>query len=188
MARFKGTKGFLILVLLIAIVIGYYFYLSNREVEKKEMDVTVSLYDEVMMRDLEKNYPPTPKEVIKYYSLITQCFYNQDLSKEQLASLAEKSMALYDEELSANNTKDDYIVNLEGDIADFAGKNIKISTYSVSASTDVEYFTDDGYEWAKLYCMYSMRQGSEMFGVQEAFLLRKDDAGHYKIYGWQLAE
>ena len=65
---------------------------------------------------------------------------------------------------------------------------MKISSYTTSSSTDVETFTKDNYEWARLYCMFNIRKGTDMLATTERFLMRKDEAGHWKIYGWELAE
>lgn len=189
MSRFKGTKGVILLIVMIGLIVGYYFYLSNRAItENAEEDVLVSAVQEILLRDMEKNYPPSPKEVIKYYSLITQCFYNDKLTDEELDALAFRAQELYDAELIANKTQEQYLIDLREDIDKFAKDELKISSFTTSASTDVEYFSESGYEWARLYCTYSVRQRTSMLSTTEVFLLRKDDAGHWKIYGWDLAE
>lgn len=189
MSRFKGTKGVILLIVMIGLIVGYYFYLSNRPItENAEEDVLVSAVQEILLRDMEKNYPPSPKEVIKYYSLITQCFYNDKLTDEELDALAFRAQELYDAELIANKTQEQYLIDLREDIDKFAKDELKISSFTTSASTDVEYFSESGYEWARLYCTYSVRQRTSMLSTTEVFLLRKDDAGHWKIYGWDLAE
>lgn len=188
MKKPKGIKGLIIAMLLIAIVVGYYAYLSNRNKGLEDEKTQITAVQEVLMRDLERNYPPTPKEVIKYYSLMTQCFYNEELTEEDLSALGMKARELYDDELAANQTEADYLTSLELDINTFHDKNIRISSFSTSNSTDVEYFTRDGREWAQLYCIYNLRQGTQMLATQEVFLLRKDEKSHWKIYGWALAK
>ena len=53
---------------------------------------------------------------------------------------------------------------------------------------DVETYTQDGYEWAKLHCIYGVRQNKLLYNSDTVFLLRKDADEHYKIYGWQLVK
>ena len=84
--KLDGKKGFIIVIILLILVIGYYFYLSNRDVEPKEEDIKLTEAQELLLRDLDRNYPPTPKEVVKYYFEITKCLYNEELS-ESLAEL-----------------------------------------------------------------------------------------------------
>ena len=43
----------------------------------------------------------------------------------------------------------------------------------------------DGYDWAKLYFTFNLRQGTNRTTSEEVFLLRKDEDGRWKIYGWK---
>ena len=63
-----------------------------------------------------------------------------------------------------------------------------ISSYNTSSSTDVYYFTEDNYDFARLYCTYNVRMGTVMQSIEEIFLLRMDLEGHWKIYGWDEAK
>ena len=87
----KSTKanirGGAVIVLMIVVMLGYYYYLSNKEKEQQEQNPELTVVQEVLMRNLETNYPPTPKEVVKYYSEITKCFYNEEYT---LTALVEK--------------------------------------------------------------------------------------------------
>ena len=94
MKKAQGTKGLIIAIVLILIVAGYYYYLSHREVEKTE-EVIVSEAQELLLRDLDRNYPPTPKEVVKYFFDITTCLYNESLSEAEVEALAMKVQELY---------------------------------------------------------------------------------------------
>ena len=62
-----------------------------------------------------------------------------------------------------------------------------ISSYSTSSSTDVYYFAEDGFDFARLYCTYNIRMGTAKQPIEEIFLLRMDLEGHWKIYGWDAA-
>ena len=61
----KVAKTVIIVVVLAAIVLVYYYYLGHREKRQEvEQAVAASEVQSVLMRDLEHNYPPTPKEVV----------------------------------------------------------------------------------------------------------------------------
>ena len=92
---------------------------------------------------------------------------------------------MYDEELQANQDYNTYIKDLKAEIADYKKKDWSISSYSTSPSTDVEELERDGYEWAQLYAFYNVRQSTTMVRVTELFLMRKDEDGRWKIYGWE---
>lgn len=185
MKRFRTPRGAIFLFLAIGCVFLAY-YLINLKIEKSKPEDYVQLtpVQEVLSRDLERNYPQTPKEVIKYYSEITKCFYDEEYTEEELDALAMKAVELYDDELVANKTTETYFQDLRKDIQDFKAKDWYISSYATSSSTDVFYFTEDGFDWARLYCTYNIRNGTVMQMLEEKFLLRMDDAGHWKIYGW----
>lgn len=189
MKRFSGKKGFTILLFLACLIVGYYAYLSNRTTSKEDSEAALlTEVDKVLSRNLETNYPPTPRELVKYFSEITECFYNEEYSEEKLIELADKIRLLYDDELVANQTEKDYIKQLKEDIEEFKENKRTIYSYEPSSSLDVETFTEDGYEWARLYCIYSVKEGAQLKKSNTQFLLRKDSEGHYKIYGWKLAE
>lgn len=185
----SGARGLIIGIVLICLVLGYYYYLSNKRPIKADAESTViTVVQKALMRDLEYNYPPSPREVIKYYGQLTQCFYNEEYTEEEFMKLAFQIQKLYDAELVANKTQQQYLDDLEWDINNMKRQEIVVSSYSPSSSTDVERFSADGHEWAKLRCTFTLRKGTDLAASEEVFLLRKDEAGHWKIYGWKLAE
>lgn len=190
MKRSGGIKIVVIVIILAAIVLGYFYYLGHRNRKQAEETVAVTVVQSVLMRDLEHNYPPTPKEVVKYYSEITECFYNEEYTDEELTLLANKIQMLYDADLVANKTQEQYMEDLRNDIVEMKGKKYTIASYEVSASTDVEYFTQDDYSCARLYCTYYLKQPSSGTRATslERFVLRQDQDGHWKILGWELVE
>lgn len=189
----KKTKGgaikaSILIVVMMALIIGYYYYLSNRNKEKQEDVKKLTAAQELIARDLTRNYPPTVREVVRFYSEITKCFYNEEYDSDELELLAAQARLLYDDELNANNEWGAYMIELKEDIGYFEENSIRITSYSVPASTDVDYFEDSGYEFARFYCTYYLTSGSSKQTVEEVYLLRKDEAGHWRIYGWDLAE
>lgn len=186
----RAIKGILIGLVLIALVVGYYFYLSNRKPKEaaEDTETTVSAVQKLLLKNIDDDYPPTPREVLKLYSDITVCFYSEDYTDEELTQLALQIEKLYDEELIANNTPDQYQKNLRWDIKTMKDKNLRVTSYSVASATDVDYFDAGGRSWARLICTYTIRSGKEAGLAREIFLLRKDDMGHWKIYGWEAAK
>lgn len=81
---------------MMVLVIGYFYYLSNRTIssDKKVPEAGTeknSPVATVLLRDLEINYPSTPKEVVKYYAELTKVLYNEEYTDEEFQALAEKS-------------------------------------------------------------------------------------------------
>lgn len=186
-----NIKGIVVVIILAVLVLLYYYHLSNKQAPPSEDEyVQSTAVQEVLGRNLIVNYPPTPKEVVRYYSEISKCFYNEEYTEEELEDLAKQAQGLYDDDLIANKSWEQYLEDLQIDIQTFEQLNYTIESYSLSSSIDIENskFKQDGYEWARVYCNYTLRQGTERFYTSEVFILRKDEDGHWKIFGWDLAD
>ncbi|MBR4760638.1 MAG: hypothetical protein IK078_10900, partial [Lachnospiraceae bacterium] len=63
MKKFNGIKGIIILLILVVMIVGYYYYLSSRGASRTEEDISeaeiLTPTKQVLLRDLETNYPPT---------------------------------------------------------------------------------------------------------------------------------
>ncbi len=189
MKKQTGVKVVIIGIILVGLVLGYFYYLSNKKPKGDSDDgVKISEVQDVLLRNLDKNYPPTPREVVKYFCEIAQCLYGDDYTDEEFEELAMQARKLYDEELLANNTEKQYIENLKWDVNQFKEEGVVISSFAPASSVDVEYFTQDGYSWAQMRCTFTLRKGTQLASSKEIFLLRKDADGHWKIYGWTLEE
>ncbi len=187
MNRRNPARILIVFVVLAIGVVGLFFYISNKSrivAEGKQQQMTP--VQEILSRNLETNYPPTPKEVLRFYSQITQAFYGEDYTEEELEKMALMSRKLFDDELVANQTDEQYLAALKLDISSWKSDKKVISSYSVSSSTDVQEYSYGGREWAQLYCIYSIRMGTNMAPIQERFIMRKDEKGHWKILGWEL--
>ena len=179
----------LILIVLVCAVIGYYYYVSNKSASNtgEEQNVKITAVQNVLLRNLEIDYPPTPKEVVKYFAEITKCFYSENYTDEELEQLAVKIQQIYDDELVAAKDQETYFKDLKDDIAEFKAEKRVITGYYTSSSTDVEEFKEDGDECSRLYCTFYISRGKNVNEKsQELILLRKDAEGHWKIYGWDL--
>ncbi len=185
----RKILAIVIVVLFVAAILLLFIYQNNKtQTSYTEDEVVISNVDSVVLRNLDINYPPTPKELLKYYSEITTCFYQDNLSEEDLIRLAQTARKLYDEELCAGVTEEEYIESLKEDILEFNSLGVVVSGYTVSSSTDVEEYEIDGREYARLYATYRLRQGTEYIYTNEVFVMRRDEDGHWKILGWELLE
>ena len=186
--KFKGLRGILILLFAAMAFAGIFFRLNNKQqVSTEEEEVEAATPIEIALeRNLNTNYPGTPKEVVKYFSEITQCYYNETFDDdEQLEALARQMLKLYDDELVSYKSYEDYMFDLKSDINFYNENGYKISSYAPSQSTDVVFFTEDGFEWARLWCAYTIKSGKYYKTINEVFVLRKDDKSHWRIYGWK---
>lgn len=184
----KYLKLIIIGVILVGLVLGYYFYISNkRETHDLEEPIEqITVVQQLLAKNIAKNYPPTPKEVVKLYADITTAFYTQEYSDDQFNQLAFKIRELYDDELLEANAPDEYLDRLKREVILFKEQGTIVSSYSTSSSTDVFYFSEDGYNFARLNLAFTLKNGKTAGLVNEVFVLRKDADGHWKIYGWAI--
>lgn len=177
----------IILIILVVGVVGVYAYLSNRSRSIADSAAMTNV-EKVLSRDMAYDYPSTPKELLKYYNEIQKCFYNEDCTDEEIEALANRARELYDEDLLANNELGVHIMSLKGEIKDYKDHKRKITAVSVAASTNVDFFEQDGFEFARIYCGYNVTEGSTTKQTRQIFLLRRDGDRRWKIYGWDLAD
>ena len=195
MDRAKTIKVTLVMVIIVALIIGYYVYLTSknndaasRRALEKNVEAEMTPVQELIARAKYKEYPATPVQVVKYYNEITRCYYNETYTDEELESLARLTRGLFDDELVANQTEADYFNKLKIDIQNFKNNNITIYSEEVSSTTDVEYFDHNGYECARLYCTYPLKSGTSYMPSKQVFILRKDQEGHWKIFGFDITK
>lgn len=181
----SSTRATILIILVIVTVVGYYAYLSNKE-HKSRAEVAMTFTETVLSRDLEVDYPPTPKEVLKYYNQIQKCLFNEDCTQEQIESLILKQRELFDSELLENNTLAMHMIQYQQEREVNQSKNRKLTSTSVASSANVIYDTVDGFEFAKLNCGYNVMEGNRSIPVTQVFVLRKDTNRRWKIYGWKL--
>lgn len=180
-----GIKAVITIVVIVLLIVGYYYYLSNKTRNHEEQDVKATPAQEVLLKNYKVNYPPTPKEVVKEYLEITKVLHNENLEEDELKAVALKLKELFDNELATNKSEDDYFKDLKSELTTFKTNDYSIVNYYTSASTEVDFFVDDGYELARLYGTFNIRTSSGMQVLTDVFILRKDEKGRWKIYGWQ---
>lgn len=178
----------IVLILLIVGLVGFYAFLTGRA-RTQAQEAVMTPVQEALSRDLTKNYPATVKEVVKYYTEIEKCFYNEDCTEEELEQLGMKARELYDDDLLAINDVDIYLLQLKADVKKFKDAKRRIGNISVAASTNVDFFSKDGFDFARIYCGYTVKESTgQSVSEGRVYLLRRDEERHWKIYGWESAD
>lgn len=167
-----------------AIVVGYYYYLSNSAHKSAEDVAKVTEYQKVISRDMENSYPATPRAVVKFYNRIECCFYNEEHTNEELEELGAQARTVMDQELLDNNPEAMYYKALEADVADYREAGRKLTTVTVEDSSDVVYKNIKGEEWAYVDVAYFIKDGKSYKKTYEQFMLRQDEDDKWKIIGF----
>lgn len=173
----------IVCLVLIVGVVSYYLYLSQKS-RNIASDAAETKIQRILSRDLEKEYPPTPKEVVKYFTEIQKCLYGEECTAEEIEELGMKARELFDPQLQEINQAEDYIPRLIAEIETFHTDKKQIVSISLPSSVNVDEFEEDGYKFARLYCKYSTTEQGKSSQQQVIYLLRRDEGRRWKIYGW----
>lgn len=172
----------LLMIVAVAFVIIFYRVINRpRQAEEGQL----SEVQTVLQRDLDYNYPPSPREAVRYYAELSQCLYTENISDQDIEDVGLKMRELFDSELKATQTDQQFLNSMKVDVATFREEKRKVISFTISSSTDVEYSDTENGELAALYCMFTMQKGNQNYSDNEHFILRKDERGHWKILGWQ---
>ena len=178
----------IVMILLVVGLVGFYAFLTGHA-KTQAQEAVMTPVQEVLSSDLSKNYPATVKEVVKYYTEIEKCFYNEECTEEELEQLGMKARELYDHDLLAINEVGTYLLQLKADVKNFKDAKRRISNISVAASTNVDFFSQDGFDFARIYCGYTVKESTgQSVAEGRVYLLRRDEERHWKIYGWESAD
>ena len=177
-------------VICIGVIVGAFYWISASRAKKSvENQVELTEVEKLLTKDLEKNYPLTPREVVKSYNRMVSCLYNETCTNEQIEGMADQLRILMDDELKEQNPKETYAESLKTDVESYKLAERKIVNVTVSDSADVQYKKKDGRECAYVKSSYFMEEGDKNYirSVQ-CFVLRKDEAENWKILGFYLEE
>ena len=183
----NNTRNTIIGLVILGVAVLVIFLLAINTPDKEAESVKITEATKQLAKNYDTAYPSTPRTVVSEYAEITKCLYASDTTEEQIKELALQMRQLFDDELVANQSFDDFYDALRSEIAIYRDKNKVISSYSVSSSTDVKYDTNEYGSMATLYLSMNVRENGVINTIKEQFILRQDQDGHWKILGWVLA-
>lgn len=180
----KNVKYVVIGIACICLIcVGFYFF--SKDNETTEQDLTE--VEKLIVRDLEENYPKTPREVVKFYNKIVSCYYGEELTDEELGKLVDQMMFLLDEDLLLVNPRDEYYASVVADIEQFENANKRVVSTDICDSNEVKYIDDvkegssEVDELAYVNTSYFINTDGDFAYSYQQFVLRKDDDGKWKI-------
>ncbi|MDY3795659.1 MAG: DUF6715 family protein [Agathobacter sp.] len=180
----KKVRIVIIAVVLVGLVCGGFYYMSSKKDVSVENKTELTTLDKLILKDLESNYPSTPRAVVKLYNQIITCYYSAEFKDDEFEKLVDQALLLFDDELKAKNPKDEYMETLSNEIEEYKTKDKTISQTAVCSSNDVLYRNDNGDEIAYVNASYFIKEGKEHVKTYEQYVLRKDEKGNWKILGY----
>ncbi len=182
----KSMRVVLTVTILLVAFVMLYFHFSNKEADDNEDVKNSDVVEKLLSVDLEKNYPTNVREVVLEFTEIQKCYYNENVSEDQLERLAKRATLLFDEELLSVNPFDEYYADLKKEINSFKKKEKTITRVIVDKNSEANTVTspEDGTKIASIKVTYYCRENANTTRIVETYILRKDEAGNWKIYGW----
>lgn len=186
----KYGRTIIVIAVLVALGLGYYYYLANKDTGKDATDIAADTGEVSVLisKDIMANYPESPKDVVNLYARITKAYYDTSLTDEQIEALGKQARLMFDDELKNTQTDADFYEKLKEDIGNYNSTKTRISSYVIQSATKTKYSTFKGRQYASIALVYYLRQGDKLIDSPTKFTLRKDDDGHWKILFWELTE
>ena len=184
----KKTHIILIIVVCVALLVGGFAFWMNNKGNASSEDVELTKVQQLITKDLEKNYPSTPREVVKTYNEIITCFYNEEYTEKELEALVEQTLILMDEELAAINPKDKYLQKVKAEILEYAAAERTIMRYNLPSSNEIQVLTVDGRECAYVEMSYLLKEKNSLNKTFQTYVVRKDEDGNWKIVSFYKTE
>lgn len=186
----KYGRTIIVIAVLVALGLGYYYYLANKDTGKDATDIAAdtSEVSVLISKDIMANYPESPKDVVNLYARITKAYYDTSLTNEQIEALGKQARLMFDDELKNTQTDADFYEKLKEDIGNYNSTKTRISSYVIQSAAKTKYSTFKDRQYASIALVYYFRQGDKLIDSPTKFTLRKDDDGHWKILFWELTE
>ena len=186
----KYGRTIIVIAVLVALGLGYYYYLANKDTGKDATDIAAdtSEVSVLISKDIMANYPESPKDVVNLYARITKAYYDTSLTDEQIEALGKQARLMFDAELKNTQTDADFYEKLKEDIGNYNSTKTRISSYVIQSVAKTNYSTFKDRQYASIALVYYLRQGDKLIDSPTKFTLRKDDDGHWKILFWELTE
>ena len=186
----KYGRTIIVIAVLVALGLGYYYYLANKDTGKDATDIAAdtSEVSVLISKDIMANYPESPKDVVNLYARITKAYYDTSLTDEQIEELGKQARLMFDDELKNTQTDADFYEKLKEDIGNYNSTKTRISSYVIQSAAKTKYSTFKDRQYASIALVYYLRQGDKLIDSPTKFTLRKDDDGHWKILFWELTE
>ena len=82
----KYGRTIIVIAVLVALGLGYYYYLANKDTGKDATDIAADTGEVSVLisKDIMANYPESPKDVVNLYARITKAYYDTSLTDEQI--------------------------------------------------------------------------------------------------------
>ncbi len=179
----KNLRVIIIAVVCIGLICGGFFLFSQSLDGGNEDELTE--IQKVLVKDLEQDYPKTPREVVKFYNRIVSCYHDTNTTEEQIGKLVDQMMYLFDDDLIAKTPRNEYYAAVVSDIELYKESKKTIASISICDTNEVDYVTDERNDdkLAFVNTDYFVNTDGQFSNSYLRVGLRQDADGNWKIVG-----
>lgn len=181
-----SIKSVIVVIFLIAIVLFYFNYLSNRSSKQKtqrEIDELTALSE----YDMITEYPKTPRDVVKMHCRFFKVFYGQDLTDDDLYILNQQIRHLYSTELLSYNSEPDMLKSLKTSIKNMQSEEYEYKSFILPEASQVKTYTQNGREMATMEVEITIDTKDSAGYLYLQYVLVKENE-QWKILAWGESE
>lgn len=188
----KNIRVIIIAIACICVICGGFYLFSQGLNSGGEGDLTE--VEKVIVKDLKNNYPKTPREVVKFYNRILNCYYSREITDNQLEDLVDQMRSLFDEDLLMINSRAEYLASVKSDVQLYKKQKKYIVETTVCDSNEVKYITDkkegetEGDKLAYVRTSYFIKTDGQFSKTYQDIVLREDEDGHWKLIAFYEVE
>lgn len=181
----KNVRVIIIAIVCIGLICGS-FYLFSQNLNGINEDELTEV-EKLIAKDLDKDYPKTPREVVKLYNRILCSYHSGEATDAQLEKLVDQMMCLFDADLLVVNPRSDYLASVKKEIKTYKEQKKYIIETAVCDSNEVIYITDkdedetEGDEIAYVETSYFIKTDGQFSKTYQNIVLRQDEDGNWKL-------
>ncbi len=186
MKKARKPMSAIFTVISIAAVVIVLIYVNQSKQSENLKEASLKKLTEVetlLEMDPDKDYPEMPREVSKLHGDMTRLLYS-GIEDEEIKELALKIRELYDVELLAVNSEEQYLADLYSDIALWRQLDRKIEYNVVVNEENEEIYTRDGQKYANAFVSFTITEKGQTSELRR-YTMRKDKEDKWKILGWE---
>lgn len=186
MKKARKPMSAIFTVISIAAVVIVLIYVNQSKQSENLKEASLKKLTEVetlLEMEPDKDYPEMPREVSKLHGDMTRLLYS-GIEDEEIKELALKIRELYDVELLAVNSEEQYLADLYSDIALWRQLDRKIEYNVVVNEENEEIYTRDGQKYANAFVSFTITEKGQTSELRR-YTMRKDKEDKWKILGWE---
>jgi hypothetical protein len=179
----KNLKVVILAIVCIVVICGgFYLYSQNQGGGNKDELTDVQ---KIILHDFKKDYPPSPREVAKWYNRIVAGYHHKDTTPEQLGKLVDQMILLFDEDFKVKVPRNQYYNSVAADVKAYEKAKMQITLMNVCDTDQVRYSTDDRNDdkLAFVDIDYFVKTDGQLARSYMTIGMRQDEDGRWKIVG-----